>query len=352
MNKVAMLKSKTGRKNLDENGFASIVIALILIIVLSLLTVAFAQLARNEQQNSLNKELANQAYYAAESGINDAYSDIENGYITTANSNPNQCLYSVPNGQALINNQTIDSSRNVGYTCLLVNLSPPNIKYDNVAVQSERYITFTTSPQIDSLTFNWGSADAGGNTNWAPAYIPNQSFVPVAEWAHPALIQLSITPLNNLTRQALINNTFTAYFYPSATGANATAYNPTTAPVISGDCSTTNPEYTCSSTITGLAATGSTNFLVHFIDYYDASNVLINGTSTAPPQPVDFLDGQAQIDVTGRAQNVLKRLQVRVPLTPNVPLPNYAIEGQNICKRFDTYPGSTVPDNLPGCSLN
>ena len=83
----------------NEEGFASIVIALILIIVLSLLTIGFAQLARREQQTALSKQLANQAQYAAESGINDAYYDLSHNDPTTVSA-------TYPNGYPYIYDNT------------------------------------------------------------------------------------------------------------------------------------------------------------------------------------------------------------------------------------------------------
>ena len=96
---------------------------------------------------------------------------------------------------------------------------------------------------------------------------------------------------------------------------------------------------------------GSRNNGYNLVDYYDSSNVNINGIDTTGAALV-FKDGQAQIDATGRAKNVSKRLQVRIPIKAAATLPNFVIEGQSICKRFDTYPGSTTADTLPGCSLN
>ena len=58
----------------DQRGFAAIVVALVLILVLSLLTIGFAELMRHEQRSALDKQLSSQAYYAAESGVNDAVS--------------------------------------------------------------------------------------------------------------------------------------------------------------------------------------------------------------------------------------------------------------------------------------
>ena len=77
---------------LDEHGFASIVIALILIIVLALFTIGFAQLARREQQTALDSQKATQAQYAAESGINNAYKDILSGKITKDNASGTNCM--------------------------------------------------------------------------------------------------------------------------------------------------------------------------------------------------------------------------------------------------------------------
>lgn len=84
---------------------------------------------------------------------------------------------------------------------------------------------------------------------------------------------------------------------------------------------------------------------MHVVDYYDKSDISISGKD-ALNQPVTF-DGQIQIDVTGKSQDVLKRVQVHVPLKSAPPKPNDAIEGQNVCKQFSTFPGSRRPLALP-----
>ena len=145
-----MLMPQKYNQQLNEKGFASIVIALVLIIVLSLLTVGFAQLARREQQNALNKQLAVQANYAAETGINDAYKDILSGKINTVNtggSNANKCLTKAGSGSgtqslptdAQTANQSIDSNTDVSYSCLLVDLTPKNLTFDNVTPDSGQH---------------------------------------------------------------------------------------------------------------------------------------------------------------------------------------------------------------------
>ena len=54
----------------NQSGMASIMFAIFMAIVLCLLAVGFATLVRNDQRQTLDKTLSNQATYAAESAIN------------------------------------------------------------------------------------------------------------------------------------------------------------------------------------------------------------------------------------------------------------------------------------------
>jgi len=367
---MLMSMSKKNQLHDNQDGFASIVIALVLILVLSLLTVGFAQLARREQQSALDKQLANQAYYASESGINDAILGIQGNAnagiaptITdgTPNVNTDNCLNTpfVTNGAS-----SISSTYGVSYSCVLVNLQPPNIQYDDVGAGSDRYLTFSTDstgPNSD-FTIQWGSSNPSHNV-FPPD--PTTKFLPLATWAgnnYPSVMQISVTPLTDTSRAGLVNNTFTAILYPARNGAGSVAYNtyssasPTSiGTIISGDC---NPAggggrsgtYPCQATIQNVPG-GTGPFLVHLFNFpYDSSNVNINGKSAGVP--IKFIDGQAVIDSTGKDKNVSKRLLVHIPIHPSYTVPNFGIEGQNVCKRFDTLGGSTTPDSLNGCDFN
>ena len=108
----------------NQNGFAALVVALIIIIVLSLITVGFAQLMRNDQAAALSKQLSSQAYYAAESGVNDAYEAYINGF----NVPKTNCNSTVSGqGSQYLNNLNVNTTTNTGVTCLLMNPDPPNV---------------------------------------------------------------------------------------------------------------------------------------------------------------------------------------------------------------------------------
>ncbi len=359
-------QTKTVRR--DEQGFASIVIALLLIIILGLLTIGFAQLARREQQNALDKQLASQAYDAAESGVNDAYHDITTidpgtgtYYINSSNvPSPSTCI--TPTSMPLLSNssdtyttyqQQISSQNGVSFTCMLVNLQPPNLLYDNVFPDTSRTITFstpTTDAKLRDLTFTWNTADDKTTIPTFPT--GSGGFPPASSWNSPAVLQVSVTPLpsGGLDRASLLNNTFTAYLYPASSSTPIAYAQNSTAPASQGLLvpSVCTAQGSCTGTITALytspgSAVGE-SYILHFLDYYDESqNIYVNGKDVNN-QPVNFI-GQDQIDVTGKARYVLKRLQERVQPNSLPTLPDYAVEGQNVCKRFSTYPAATTPDS-------
>jgi Tfp pilus assembly protein PilX len=352
----------------DEKGFASIVIALVLLIVLGLLTVGFAQISRREQQTSLDKQLSNQAYYAAESGVDDVANDINNGtvcdpsivtcsgsYVNPANY-PNQCIPTA----LLPTSSSISTANGVAYTCVMVNLTPQSLQFNDTPPTSGQNLSFSTQQPLQSLTINWGSSD--GNTNYQPTTNIGSEFLKPTNWpSAPPVLAFSITPTGSgsLTRSNLLK-TFTADLYPSVDTGNPSTVSYTTpsGQVITGHCGANgnkpiNNLYPCSVTIDNLG--GGQNFVLSYIPYYDSPNIYVTGSSTNPPlatTPVTFV-GQAVVDVTGQAHNVLKRIQgvlnangtngkiVNAPI-----LPGFGVEGADVCKRFTTLPGGSGPTHF------
>lgn len=321
----------------NEKGFASLIVALVLILVLSLLTIGFAQLARREQQISLSKQLSSQAFYAAEAGINDALKALPQilAAIEAGDNIPeDQCL-----GPPFITNNVVNSANDVTYSCVLVNTQLPSIEYGAVEAGSTRSITYSLSDGLESLTVSWGSADNQTEPRTA------SGLPPLSDWDSPAVLQFSLTPLSNLDRQSLIDRTFTAYLYPwgSGFGSSNVPYKPANAPgdkvpFVSGNC-TDSGKYACSVTVTGIGGALGDRYLVHLTNLYDTSNIAI-GAKSINGIPLKFIKGQATIDVTGKAHNVLKRVRVNVPLDKKPSQPDGAIQSQSICKRFDVEPTS------------
>jgi len=330
-----------------ERGFASLVVGLILILILALMAVGFAELTRHEQQQSLGNLLGSQAYYAAESGINDAVRSIDNNSITAATPgvNQNTCIKPLPGAPS----QIINAANNVSYSCVIISLKTKDLQYTPVNPGADENVVFYTDNPLSSLNISWGSADGqtAYNKTDLPPDFPSTDYTANGNTPYPPVIQFSITPLDDLRRNQLTTRTYTVYLYPTVSAGGATVYSTVLSKqgtIGMGKCNVGNQPYACNVNITGLPATGGPGsggpYLVHFLDFYDQASVDITG-STATGSAT-FSGGQAQIDVTGKAQDVLKRLVVRVPLSAKSNFADYAVQAQNICKLLQSGPVQPV----------
>lgn len=358
-----MLRTHKNTVGQDEKGFASIVIALILIIVLALLTVGFAELSRHEQQNALDAQLGNQAYYAAESGVNDAYNAVKSSTLNSQLTLDSNTCYGPSTPIPGTSNNIVDSNSGTQYTCVLINQTPTSLVKD-VNAYNDWVTAFNVPSTPATMKLEWIS-----RAKKAPSTDSQHKFTAQgASWNHPAVIQFSVTPLNNLDRNSLESNTYTVYMYPStdspATNPSYSTAGKDQGQIVPGHCSNSGD---CSVTISGGFPAGVTTYLIHAVDYYDDSSLIFTSTDVSA-HTMDFSGSQAVIDSTGQDKNVLRRIEVHVPIFPENPQPSAAIESQNVCKRFLTYPtgggtsqnqvqapsGTNVPAgfDMSSCNLN
>lgn len=324
----------------DQNGFASVVIAMVMIIVLALITIGFAQLARREQQNSLDRQLASQAQLAAETGINDVIRAFKDNPASIPDGFENKCL------DPSLLPSTISANLDVTYSCVMVNKYPGDNKQENIGEGQSRNFTFKTDGALSSLTVSWNSTTPANNKS-KPGLM---NFQPTNSWQWPAVVQVSITPLgpDAFNRASLTAGTFTAYLYPSTSGGNVN-YNVTPAGqaprVAAKDCDPSATGYRPCVAINNIPGAPGDYYLVHIVSYLDDSDILTDKlTEAATGRKLRFIDGQIVVDVTGKARNVLKRLQARVPANIDerrVDYPGDAMDVNTSCKRLETDPDGT-----------
>src|SRR5690554_5996893 len=132
---MLMKKHKLSLKD-DQRGIASIVICVFVILILSLVVLDMSRDASREQRQSLDHQLSSQAFYAAESGINDTVR-----YITETNDHPPHKRNCDPlQGQNQIpgfSNQLGDS---ISYTCVMYETRLENLEYNNVTPAKSQII--------------------------------------------------------------------------------------------------------------------------------------------------------------------------------------------------------------------
>lgn len=327
----------------NQQGLVSILVSVTFVIILSLITTSFAVLMRREQRQALDRQLSTQAFYAAESGINDAVDWIKKG----GSENVTDCDSDIFNGKK-------DLGGGISYSCLLVNNSVDSLEYA-VGTDNSTITRLSASENIDKIKISW--QESGGSNNFAP---PGQQFFPQEssgtgnEVRDVGILRLAITPIgSNVSRQTLIDQTQTLFLYPNKT-ANAgesVSYGYETSSsskgqIIDSKCNAGNTQpYHCNLEITGLGGFNSKNFYIRLKSIYQESSVSISAEN-ASSKRLKLKGSQAMIDTTGRANDVLRRIQVRIPITESYDYPEFTLESaDDICKRLEVFPNSNKINN-------
>lgn len=326
--------------NQTQRGIVSFMVTLIMMLVISLIVIGFSQTARRTAREALDTQLSSQAFYAAESGVNMVAAKIKAGGTPTEKNDCNNTgTYAIT--------EKLDGD-NVKVTCVLVDPIPSDIKVGASQTESTIIPIDTGATPLSSLTFKWTppqdvSAEVSGCSTTAGTF-------PAARDANCAFALLRVDLLkttgavNGFT--ALADNTLTFYLQPihSAMGggsASVSDFNSTNRGRIVGvgGCTTE-----CSATIGFPAILGAKYYVRLSTLYADTETVTITGNGGA----IQFSGIQAVIDSTGKAQDVLRRVQVRYPIGITHGEPPYAVQSSStICKKFTVGGGQFALD--PAC---
>ncbi len=359
-----------------EEGLASFVVTSIMIIVISLIVLGFGVVARRENQSALDRQLSTQAYYAAESGVNDAIQAIhvyeqENASSSTNPPSKTSCSNTNDPYTGLDSSSSVTqlaSGGKASYSCLLIFTQPSSLVYDST-VSKVINLQNVSGASFNSLSIQWKDSNFSDQAQFNgcngvgqfPSSWPNNCNADVLRIdLVPAASLESNQPLNALEQQ-----TFTIFLYPQANGSTPSiAYYPANnGQVVRASCNGGG----CNATITSL---NQSQYYMRVTAMYGIpQNITISATDSQGP--ADFNHGQAVIDVTGRAENELRRLEVRTTLNTlnNGLFPAQALQlNQSICKRFYITPNVGQPVSVnpnpgapnldstssgdPGCSLN
>jgi len=333
------MKITTLRKN--QSGLVSFMVVTIIMLVLTLIVMAFARLVRREQTQTLDRQLNAQAFYAAESGVNDALDALARPVAPAGYNSNCQGVGSFIDVAGLTNNL----GSGVSYSCVLVDTSVPDLVVD--AVPLGESVIWPIRPQgadpIAELTFDITDS-ASGNTLTG---CPTTGNYP-GRWPGGCSVGILRVELvqfeGNPDRDDLLRNRAVAYIQPSTSGtpfftwaqsSDSAAFNtghrhsavcvPGGSPGISARCTVE------------MRGLNIRNAYLRLRSIYKTVGVTVSAETAAGP--VSLIGSQAEIDVTGRVGGVIKRIQVRspIPITTNStgPVPEFALYArETLCKRF------------------
>lgn len=362
----------------NEKGMVSITITVVFIMVISLTVLGFSQVSRKNSREALDRQLSSQAFYAAEVGVNDARNKIAN-LEDALQPVPDQtdCKQDaviaggVEGGGYTKKNGEVDAANGVYYTCLLVKAKLPNVKLSNVGSGSVVIPLNADTGTLGGPTMTWKPSTSAAGKKLSDCKQPKTdgsqpwtNFPKTSDWGSCpfGVLRIDLTPNNTSTIQsvdAALAGTMTIFVYPSSgniSSPRSVSYykNGVSGPVNQGlvipaSCNDT----TCSLQLSGLDFQKA--YLRVRSIYANTQEFQINAQKAAIGGGYAYtFDAQAEIDVTGKAQDVLRRIQVRVSReggpsrTDFAAFSDYALQtAESICKQFVSSP--IIGEDQAGC---
>lgn len=349
---VSMNRKSTDR----QSGMVSIMITMIMIIVISLIVLGFGEVTRRNQREALNNQLGTTAFYAAESGVNDAldaYNQNKNNVKTNLQGNAsyyNTCGSSGGGAHDFITDAnlsfTLNPTTNVSYSCITLTDQPTQIVG---SVPLGNNVVYPIKPSTATpLTVSWAVNGASG-TSGCPASEPYFTPSDATKWqcGYGVLRFDLYKDTGAYDAGTMASNTVSVFLVPSssgsASGKTLTFNDPNMqAYVIPVSCTAT-----CSYTFT--QSFSGTYYIRLTSIYLGADTVMINGNPG-----VTFSGAELVVDATGRAEDQRQRIEEHVRLTAGqqgTPV-NALSSAAPFCKRFTIANVSPYTDGNTGDSGN
>lgn len=320
----------------QQQGMVAIITTMILMIVISLIVLGFSQLVRRNQRQALDAQLSSQAFYAAESGLNLGREKLSQpGGYRSADCNDDES-----------NPEYEIDPNNVVISCLLVTPAP-DIRLDGLSGASRVVIIDNDEAggidaPVDRASITW-NIPAPATYSLSNSCLTSPPVLPdAASWGcQNAMLRIDIVPLgSSMNRNDLITNQSTMFLYPveGSGGSSTVALAPMDKGKIVGVSCTNGPVAgPCRVEISGMTAN---RYAVRIMSLYKATDVLIQSAVGG-----GLVSGQAVIDSTGRAQDVLKRVQARVPAGTGESVLDFPIDSYGpLCKTYKITPATNSID--------
>lgn len=293
-------------KKMNQEGLTSIMIAMFITVVVSLLAIGYATVARRDQTATLDKNLSYQAQYAAESGVNKV--------IEYINSNPS----ADGEGNCDDNVSEFDKSFDVGSANVTCATWSSNV--DKIVMEpSSSTANFASFTGVRDIKISWNSSVYSGFTTNNP--LPN--------------------PMDSANKPIIAVNIAESTFVLPASAVNFRYY---LVPTDNSGCANQNfglPSGTilCAK-ISGSVASVNIKNLDPNKEYFINSNAInttgsVRVTIEKGSESGTFINtSQYIIDVNAKAQDVYKRLIVYYSKS-GIPASPYVMNiqpGGKICK--------------------
>lgn len=339
-----MHKNNAHKNNLHQRGAVSIITVIFISILLTIMVTGFLRLAINEQREATDDDLTTRAFYAAESGVQDAITAIKD-YVDndTPINNANICKPAAGDG-ILSDNPSLDTA----YTCQLVEVAPVDYQASLEEGGSTFFKLETSTNNIDTLKLSWhvfGDNEDSDSIDYTRRTSGVSTLIDKVDWnspgkRYPAMMRVQIVsiPETGAIHRDDIKNKV-GFLNPADSGSSTSSLTAAfDGQIIDSSCidpasSPTAGQYICEAEITDLDD-AHYNYFIRISTIYRSTHFKLEAIKDDATVAA-LEDAQAIIDVTGKAGDVYRRVEKRIALTNDSLWPPYAIfSAQNICKDF------------------
>lgn len=384
-----------------QRGAAAIFIVVFFAILISIISLSFLRIAVQDQQQASSNDLSQSAFDSANAGLEDskralswynahcplntapALADQTNctAYITAFTKpnprcniadiihNTNTLPYTnttTPTGtEVAVTSTAADSKLDQAYTCTTITTQTKDFRGDANNGKSDTLIPLRTvgNLPIDTVELNWSTNR--NPTPLTPTYPnPVTKELPNSAWSPntPPIMRFELIPAlrGNININDVNGDAKTVFLYPAISGSStiglaAADLGRTTTPSLLAAEKTTAPnlarcqasipsgEFACSVRVnlSGVFATGgnagNTDYFLRLTAIYNNADYQIRLLDAGGTTLRLFNNVEPQIDATGRANDIFRRIQSRVRnITNSNPLTDGGFDiTQGLCKNFN-----------------
>lgn len=389
------------RKNTrTQHGAVSLFVVIFAALLMTIVTVGFVQFMLRDQQQATVNDLSQSANDAALAAVEDAKrllvldqscrdgtagatincTAIANALAPVAGTNETRCdvlsqagLVGQTNDETIVQQSVGDNAAKLdqAYTCVKIAVNTTDYK-GSLGVNQSALVPITSASNFDRVEVSWFSrsdvsssttdTNVGFPTTGADVSLPRVG----SKWQlnYPPLLRTQLIQTGGSftlsdfddSQPGNKSNTNTLFLYPSATGVENKDFaldarkSPTNTPQqVQCNSSFLDAEYVCKATILlpnpidGNVA--NRNGYLRLTSLYNGAHFSVklkNGS-----EDVLFDRVQPQVDATGRANDVFRRVKARVELTGDFTYPEAALDmAGDLCKNF------TITDAEDGYAAN
>jgi Tfp pilus assembly protein PilX len=301
------------KHKINQAGASAIMFTMFFVIIISLITIGYATLARRDQQSALNNNLSSEAQYAAETVIN----SVQNYLKATPNAIASTTCGSNPD---TYNNKYKPNfgSADINQTCTTWDFNPTSINFD-ISQDSVYSFINNNAGAASSLDFTW--QPTGGTTGGY--YNSPLNTMPDIDTSKNAILKITLSSdLSTPNSQKLF------YILPTNTTAPTASYG-SRGDIYSAKCNTVAATTVCNVRVSNLPSAKYVNIQSIGV----SSNITYKSFSGASLQTISGAMAIVDVNVIVN-KSFTKRLQANVSLANTGWQPNSAASAESLCKDF------------------